>query len=209
MQPNGDTSEAINAVAPNAGAQQTRPGGDMVFRNESKNSKGMILGMIVLALLAAGGVGFGVWAYLSGNHDKEVLDQQVADLKQQNNELSETILNNESNSNNGGNTDLNKYCEGTYYGEASGTSANGISYDLKYKYVLNNDGTFTADFGGTSGTEGVYSINGNTISLIGKSEIGGPEDEATAYVTNDYIIADDCSYIKVVGSDSSFVLNKE
>lgn len=84
-------------------------------------------------------------------------------------------------------------CSGTYYGEASGSYANGISYNYKYTYVLKEDGTFTADFGGVSGKQGTFVINGNTISLTGTKEIAGPQDPH--YSTGDYVIADDCSYI--------------
>ena len=52
-----------------------------------KKGKGMVLGMICLGLLAVGGIGFGVWAMLDGNSQKESLNSQISDLKQQNNEL--------------------------------------------------------------------------------------------------------------------------
>ena len=85
-------------------------------------------------------------------------------------------------------------CYGTYYGESSGTYANGISYNYKYTYILKEDGTFTADFGGASGTKGTFVINDNTISLTGMKEITAPQ--ALHYSTGDYVIADDCSYIE-------------
>lgn len=95
-------------------------------------------------------------------------------------------------------------CYGTYYGE-SGT--------LKYTYVLNKDFTFTADFTGASATKGVFTINGNTVSFTGLKETTGPSDEDPHYSTSDYIMADDCSYIKIpsdqVGGNSAMILNKK
>ena len=88
-------------------------------------------------------------------------------------------------------------CYGTYYKEVSGTYENGISYNYKTTYVLKEDGTFTADFGGVSGTQGTFVINDNTISLTGIKDVAGPRDQDTHYSTVDYIIADDCSYILI------------
>lgn len=61
-------------------------------------------------------------------------------------------------------------CYGTYYGKYT-TTENHLSLDLKYTYVLSEDGTFTADFGGVSKNSGVFTINDNTISLIGKKKL--------------------------------------
>ena len=64
MQPNN--SEIDNNISSSASNN------DVVFRDRPQKKTGMIIGMICLALLAIGGIGFGVWAYLSGNQ-KEVL----------------------------------------------------------------------------------------------------------------------------------------
>ncbi len=96
-------------------------------------------------------------------------------------------------------------CTGTYYGELIENN-----YNLRYTYILNEDGTFTADFGGVSGTRGVFVINDNTISLVGHKDTVGPRELDPYYDTEDYIIADDCSYIKVVGSPGvELILNKK
>lgn len=81
-------------------------------------------------------------------------------------------------------------CSGTYYGEASGTS-------IKYTFDLKDDGTFTADFSGVSGTHGTYVINGNTISFTQLKEIAGPDE--SPYETVERYIASDCSYIMYDG----------
>ena len=59
---------------------------------EKKKGKGMFYGMILLAILAAGGIGFGVWAMLSGNQQAESLNSQIADLKQTNSELLDQMV---------------------------------------------------------------------------------------------------------------------
>ena len=79
-----------------------RPGGDLVFRDTSKKSKGMIIGMVVLALLATGGIGFGVWAMMDGNSQKEQLNGKISDLEseivQKNDKISELGSKNSSSS---------------------------------------------------------------------------------------------------------------
>lgn len=100
-------------------------------------------------------------------------------------------------------------CTGTYYGETKGTLANGLSYDYKYKYILNENGTFTANFGESSMTTGFYTINDNTISFISKKETTGPRDQDPYYKTSDYIISDDCSYILINDGDITFKLMRQ
>ena len=79
-----------------------RPGGDLVFRDTSKKSKGMIIGMVVLALLATGGIGFGVWTMMDGNSQKEQLNGKISDLEseivQKNDKISELGSKNSSSS---------------------------------------------------------------------------------------------------------------
>ena len=69
-----------------------RPGSDIVFRDKSSKGKGMIIGMVVLALLAIGGIGFGVWEMMDGNHKMVSLDEQIDMLTQQNSELQKQIV---------------------------------------------------------------------------------------------------------------------
>lgn len=54
-----------------------------------KPGKGLIIGMIVCAIIAVGGIGFGVWAMMDGNTQKEQLNLQISALKNQNNELTQ------------------------------------------------------------------------------------------------------------------------
>ena len=50
-----------------------------------------MLGMILFALLAAGGVGFGVWAMMDKNAEVGKLNTQIADLKKQITQLKKQI----------------------------------------------------------------------------------------------------------------------
>lgn len=77
-------------------APQTTPmnlSKDVVFKDKPKKNIGLILGVVFLILLAAGGAGFGTWAYLSGNQQQEQLNSRINELNQQNNELQEKLNN--------------------------------------------------------------------------------------------------------------------
>ena len=85
----GDTSGRVMPVS---------GGNDVVFQDKPKKNHGMLYGMILLAILAAGGIGFGVWAMLDGNSRVQKKDEQVAELnnqveslQQEKNDLSERI----------------------------------------------------------------------------------------------------------------------
>ena len=54
---------------------------DVVFRDKPKRNKGVIAGMVCLALLAIGGIGFGIWAMLDGNSYKESLNEKINSLE--------------------------------------------------------------------------------------------------------------------------------
>ncbi len=62
----------------------------------TKKSNSMLIGMILLAVLAAGGIGFGVWAMMDGNSKVTKFEEQIKDLKKQNAELLEKLANEEN-----------------------------------------------------------------------------------------------------------------
>ena len=62
-------------------------------KGKKKNGSGLIIAMVFVILLAAGGIGFGVWAMMDGNQQKEELNSQISSLKKQNSELMEKIDN--------------------------------------------------------------------------------------------------------------------
>lgn len=68
----------------------------MAAGTPKKSNKGMILGMVFLAILAIAGIGFGVWTMLDSNTQKEQLNSQITTLKAQNNELLDKLAETES-----------------------------------------------------------------------------------------------------------------
>ena len=64
----------------------------MVSRDKPKKNLGVILGMVFLAILAAGGIGFGVWAMMDGNSQVAKKDEQIADLRSQLAEKNQTVV---------------------------------------------------------------------------------------------------------------------
>ena len=77
---------AADVVAPVNG------GNDVVFQDRPKKSHGMLYSMILLAILAAGGIGFGVWAMLDGNSRAQKKDEQISQLQSQLAEKSEVVV---------------------------------------------------------------------------------------------------------------------
>ena len=57
--------------------------------SEKKKPNGMLIGMILCAILAIGGIGFGVWAMMDGEKTNQQLNSEISDLKQQISELEE------------------------------------------------------------------------------------------------------------------------
>ena len=77
---------------PGKSVESSKPGSDVVFQGKSKKSHGMLYGMILLAILAVGGIGFGVWAMMDGNSKVEKKDKQITELQSQLTEKSETVV---------------------------------------------------------------------------------------------------------------------
>ena len=113
MEPNQESNEQVNNVKQehingdtgqnSETMESTKPSNDVVFQDvpAKKSSKtGIILGFVLLALIAAGGVGFGVWAMMDGNTQREQLNEQIAALKEQNDRLSEQISDDPKNDDN-------------------------------------------------------------------------------------------------------------
>ncbi len=72
--------------------EEPAPTNSMVAEQETpKKGHGMLVGLILCLLLAAGGIGFGVWAWMDGNTQKDTLNSQIAELKKQNNELRDKL----------------------------------------------------------------------------------------------------------------------
>lgn len=59
-----------------------RPGSDIVFSDKSSKGKGTIIGMVVLTLLAVGGIGFGVWEMMDKNQEIANLNAKILELNE-------------------------------------------------------------------------------------------------------------------------------
>lgn len=79
----GETMETVNA-----NTTGNDEGGAMTKDMKTKNS-GMLIGLIVLAIVALGGIGFGVWAMVDGNNRVADVNEKMDDLKKQNDNLNE------------------------------------------------------------------------------------------------------------------------
>lgn len=172
--------------------------------------KGLIGVIVVLSILVVGLGGFIAYDKVfvtTNSKDNTTSENESKNEKEQDseNETTEEEVESGTNETVTGNSQLQTTsvpkCTGTYYGALSATET--------YKYVLNADGTFTAEFGGASGTSGVYVINDNTISLIGKKDVVGPREQDPYYNTNDYVIADDCSSITITKGSATFGLDRQ
>ena len=75
-----DNVAAGSVIEPAAGGNMMADGGE-----KKKGGNGMLYGMILCAVLAIGGIGFGVWAMMDGNTKAEQLSAQNTVLKEQNN----------------------------------------------------------------------------------------------------------------------------
>ena len=76
---------------PDKSVESSNPGSEVVFRDKPKNNMGMILTIVLLVLLAVGGIGFGVWAMMDGSAQVAKKDEQIADLRSQLAEKNEVV----------------------------------------------------------------------------------------------------------------------
>ena len=85
VRPVTPTTPTVSASEP------TFDNGPSVVDGKGGKKTGWILAVVLLLIVAIGGVGFGVWAMMDGNAQKEQLNSQISTLKKQNSELSEQI----------------------------------------------------------------------------------------------------------------------
>lgn len=86
------TESSTSSSTPNKLAESSKSGDDIVFRDKPKKSHGMLYGMVLLAILAIGGIGFGVWEMMDGNSQVAKKDEQIADLRGQLAEKNQTVV---------------------------------------------------------------------------------------------------------------------
>ncbi len=188
-----------------------------MIEDKKKNDNILIIVLVIAMMIIVGLVGYicydkGVIFASYTSSDKKNLNSnnKVKDEKKDSTSKENSSSENEKEGeNNASSSDGKaKRCSGTYSGETSGTLSNGLSYSYKYVYTLSLDGTYTSVISDSASTTGVYVINDNTISFIGRKNNVGPREEDPYYTTSDYVIADDCSYIRVVSDTGNFNLNK-
>lgn len=88
---NVSSASSTPLAASDATMKSSKAGGDVVFQDKPKKNMGVILTIVLLALLAAGGIGFGVWAMMDGNSQVAKKDEQIAGLRGQLAEKSEAV----------------------------------------------------------------------------------------------------------------------
>ena len=113
MQPNGNIPGAMgrpvagapvnNISAKSAPVSATPPtpkptepafgNGGSVVEGKGGKKTGWVLAVVLLLIIAAGGVGFGVWAMMDSNAQKDALNSQISTLKKQNSELQSDLDN--------------------------------------------------------------------------------------------------------------------
>lgn len=86
--------EPVKPAAPASGPAFDN--GPSVVEPKGGRKTGWIIGLVLMALIAAGGVGFGVWAWMDGNTQKDALNEQISDLKKQNGELLDKLAEQET-----------------------------------------------------------------------------------------------------------------
>lgn len=178
------------------------------MEEKKTKSTGKTVAIIILSILLVGALGFiGYDKVLKKETKKETTKIEKKDSKKNNTEQKETTNVDKTTADKGEQIKKSK-CTGTYYGEYIDKSGQ-ITVELKYTYILNEDGTYTADLSGISRKNGVYTINDNTISLTSLKDTAGPREEDPHYVTADYVIADDCSYIIYNDNTITFKINRK
>lgn len=85
-------AEPVEPVEPKEANEPTFDNGPSVVGKKERKT-GWVLALILLFIIAAGGVGFGVWTYLDSNTQKDQLNSQINDLQQQNAELQDELDN--------------------------------------------------------------------------------------------------------------------
>ena len=78
MEPENNIQSGVSEVKP---VTNEAPKEDIVFSNKPKKKTGMILGMVLFAILAIGGIGFGVCAWMDGNVRVDALNKQIEDFQ--------------------------------------------------------------------------------------------------------------------------------
>ncbi len=145
--------------APVASGAATPAKNDVVFRDKPKKNIAVILGMVLLGILAVGGIVFGVWAMMDGNSQVAKRDEQIAVLKAQIDSLEEQIevSSEKSNTDNSSNDDMGTVEQDRFIDVDEWGYKISLPEDLvilSQKYEENDDGSSSLCVWGYSMREG-------------------------------------------------------
>ncbi len=169
-------SVPASAVTPEAKSEKTPEQNIMAAGvSEKKKGKGMVLGLILLALLAAGGIGFGVWAMMDGNSQVAKKDATIKDLKQQNSDLLEQLDNASATTDDPGANEAVNTEDYIYVGEwgLKIKIPEGLS-SVSYDYTRNSNGPALAITGAEYGgvlMPNAYPIGSINVGIIGLGSV--------------------------------------
>ena len=157
-----------------------------------KSGKGGIIAVILFALLAAGGIGFGIYTMVNGKKQEDALNEQITTLKKQNSEL------------------IEKVAEG---GEGSESGASTNAWDNFSKNITNKNISIMGEYWHYTGSDNVPYVmhanknNSGHLTIVDTGDNAGV-DNATILELDDvlavyYIRTGDGSvpYFYIIGLD--------
>ena len=94
MQPNQNVPGTARPISSAASVTAKAPeptfdNGPSVVEEKGGKKTGLVLGLVLCLILAAGGIGFGVWAFMDGNTQKDNLNARIDELRKENITLQE------------------------------------------------------------------------------------------------------------------------
>ena len=94
MQPNQNVPGTARPISSAARVTAKAPeptfdNGPSVVEEKGGKKTGLVLGLVLCLILAAGGIGFGVWAFMDGNTQKDNLNARIDELRKENITLQE------------------------------------------------------------------------------------------------------------------------
>ena len=142
---------------------------------KKKSGKGMMIAVALLALVALGGIGFGVWAMMDGNSQTKTLNDQISSLKKTNNELMEQLSEANANADDGGDTIIDIDTSNDYGNPVIASSNSSERYTINFGatgIALGDGNNKRISINVTEGDiSGCQIYNGN--SLVSECEITG------------------------------------
>ena len=157
------------------GATPANGGNDVVFQDKPKKNHSMLYGMILLAILAAGGIGFGVWAMMDGNSRAQKKDEQISQLQSQLAEKSEVVVDDDT-------TVVDDTSVGEYKNPVIRSDNTEVSYYVNFQssYILGQDATRRVSLSVVDGKVNSCNLSEQTAEgnwrVIGECSINGLDE---------------------------------